>query len=174
MAADRTLLTDEQLRTTIIEFLSAVNAHDVERILPFFTDDVVWEGSGFPAPVAGRVAVVEALREWFSAFPDLHFPLEDVEVFRSVDGDHALAFWTSVMTMEGPFAGFAPTGRHAKGKGVCRYEFVDGRIARHSIVYDQMQVSQQLGLLPAEGSTGYRLFTGVQRLGTRLSRVRAR
>jgi steroid delta-isomerase-like uncharacterized protein len=172
MAAEIPVFTDSQLRTMIFEFLGAVNAHDVERALTFFTDDVVWEGSGIQADAVGRAAVVEVLREWFCAFPDLHFPLEDVEVFRSLDGDHALAYWTSVMTMEGPFAGFAPTGRHAKVKGVCRYELVGGRIARHTMIYDQLQVSQQLGLLPAPASRSYRLLAGAQRLTARAARRR--
>jgi steroid delta-isomerase-like uncharacterized protein len=168
MAAEATTLTDDQLRTTILEFLGAMNAHDVERILPFFTDDVIWEGSGTDAPVVGRAAVVEVLRAWFVAFPDLHFPLEDVEIFRTLDGGHALAYWSSVMTMRGPFAGFAPTGRHVKAKGVCRYELRDGAISRHTMIYDQMRISQELGLVPAEGTNSYRMLAGMQRLGERL------
>jgi steroid delta-isomerase-like uncharacterized protein len=174
MAAETTGLTDSQLRTIIFEFLAAVNAHDVERALTYFTDDVVWEGSGISAPATGRAEVVEVLREWFVAFPDLHFPLEDVEVFRSLDGDHALTYWTSVMTMDGPFGDFAPTGGHAKGKGVCRYELVDGRIARHTVIYDQMQLAQLLGILPAEESASYRMLARMQRLRARVARRRAR
>jgi steroid delta-isomerase-like uncharacterized protein len=173
MAAEATTLTDDQLRTMILEFLTAMNAHDLERILTFFTDDVTWEGSGTDVPAVGRAAVVEVLRGWFVAFPDLHFPLEDVEVFRSLDGDHALAYWTSVMTMRGPFAGFAPTGRHVKAKGVCRYELREGGISRHTMIYDQMRISQELGLLPAEGTSSYRLLAGMQRLGKRLRRTPA-
>jgi steroid delta-isomerase-like uncharacterized protein len=172
MAAEATTLTDDQLRTMILEFLTAMNAHDLERILTFFTDDVTWEGSGTDVPAVGRAAVVEVLRGWFVAFPDLHFPLEDVEVFRSLDGDHALAYWTSVMTMRGPFAGFAPTGRHVKVKGVCRYELRDGGISRHTMIHDQMRIAQGLGLIPAEGTSGYRLLTCMQRLGRRLRQRR--
>jgi steroid delta-isomerase-like uncharacterized protein len=172
MAPEIRTFTDDQLRTTILEFLGAMNAHDVERALTFFTDDVVWEGSGVHAPAVGRAAVVEVLREWFSAFPDLHFPMEDVEIFRSLDGDRALVYWTSVGTMLGPYGDLAPTGRHSKVKGMCRYELREGGIARHTVLYDQLLLSQQLGLLPADGSVGYRALAGMQRLGRRLAQRR--
>lgn len=168
--AETRAMTTTQLRTTILEFLSAVNARDVERTLGFFTDDAVWEGTGLATPAVGHEAIATVLNDWFRGFPDLHFPLEDVEVYRAVDGDRALAYWTNVMTMEGPFGGFAATGRTAKGKGMCRYEFLDGKIAEHIIIFDEMDVSRQLGLLPADDSVGFRLLAGLQHLTTPIAR----
>jgi hypothetical protein len=48
----------------------------------------------------------------------------------------------------------------------------DGGIARHTLIYDQLLLSQQLGLLPAEGSAGYRALAGMQRFGRRLAQRR--
>ena len=168
--AETRALTIKQLRTTILEFLGAVNAHDAQRALELFTEDAVWEGTGMATPAVGHVAIAEVLNEWFHGFPDLHFPLEDVEVYRAVDGDRALAYWTNIMTMDGPFGGFVATGRTAKGKGICRYEFRDGKIAKHLIIYDGMDLSRQLGLLPADDSMGSRVLAGVQHLTTPIAR----
>ena len=168
--AETTALTVKQLQTTILEFFGAVNAHDVERALEFFTEDAVWEGTGMATPAVGRPAIAKVLTDWFHGFPDLHFPLEDVEVYRAVDGDRAVAFWTNILTMDGPAGGFVATGRTAKSKGICRYEFRDGKIAKHLIIYDGMDVSRQLGLLPADDSMGSRVLAGVQHLTTPIAR----
>ena len=168
--AETRAMTTPQLRTTILEFLGAVNAHDVDRTLGFFTDDAVWEGTGLASPAVGHEAIAKVLNAWFRGFPDLHFPLEDVEVYRAVDGDRALTYWTNVMTMEGPFGGFAATGRTAKGRGMCRYEFRDGKIAEHLIIFDEMELSRQLGLLPPDDSVGFRLLAGLQHLTTPIAR----
>jgi len=168
--ADTTTMTDTQLRTTILEFLGAVNAHDVQRTLAFFTEDAVWEGTGAATPAVGHESIATLLQGLFGAFPDVHYPLEDVEIYRAVDGDRALAYWTNIMTMQGPFGGFAPTGRTAKGRGFCRYDFRDGKIAQHLIIFDEMELSRQLGLLPADDSVGFRLLAGLQHLTTPIAR----
>jgi steroid delta-isomerase-like uncharacterized protein len=168
--AETTTLTVKQLRTTILELFGAVNAHDLERAVGLFTEDAVWEGTGVAAPVVGNAAIAEVFGDWFRGFPDMHFPLEDVEIYRSVDGDRALASWTSMMTMDGPYGGFVATGRTAKSKGTCRYEFRDGRIAKHLIIFDEMDVSRQLGLLPADDSMGSRVLAGLQHLTTPIAR----
>jgi steroid delta-isomerase-like uncharacterized protein len=168
--ADTKALTSTQLRTTILAFLGAVNAHDVDRAVSFFTEDATWEGTGTTGPVVGRDAIRDQFRRWFDGFSDLHYPLEDVELYRAVGGDHAIAYWTGIMTMDGPYRGFAPTGRTAKVKGICRYEFREGKIARHTLVFDEMDVTRQLGLLPAEGSVGFRLLAGMQHLTTPIRR----
>jgi steroid delta-isomerase-like uncharacterized protein len=172
--ADTKALTSTQLRTTILDFLGAMNAHDLDRAIGFFTEDATWEGTGTPGPIVGRPAIRALLRRWIDGFSDLHYPLEDVEVYRAVGGDRALAYWTGIMTMDGPYRGFAPTGRTAKIKGICRYEFRDGKIARHTIVFDELEATRQLGLLPPEGSVGFRLLAGVQHLTTPIRRRLAR
>jgi steroid delta-isomerase-like uncharacterized protein len=163
-------LTDAKVRTTIMKFLGAVNAHDVAQALEFFTEDAIWEGAGGDPPLVGHAEIRELMQTWFRGFPDLHYPLEDIELFRAFEGGPVISYWTVIMTMDGPFAGFAPTGKRAKGKGTCRYEFRDDKIARHTVIFDQMDITRQLGILPTEDSLGYRMMTGMQRLATPVAR----
>jgi steroid delta-isomerase-like uncharacterized protein len=164
------VLTEAELRKTVLGLIGALNAHDVDEALTFFTEDATWEGSHTPQPIVGHDAIREVFRGWFMGFPDMHFPLEDVELYLETDGRHGIAYWTLIMTMDGPYAGFAPTGRQAKNKGMCRYEFRDGKIAHHVIIYDEMAVTQQLGLIPTEDSLGFRLMAGAQHLTSPISR----
>lgn len=156
--------THEQLKTTIHEFIVAINDHDLDAVMDHFTDDAVWEGPAMDDRYVGREAIRTMLEELFTAFPDIHYPLDDLEVHRQLDGESALSFWTLVMTMQGPWGGFAPTGRTARGRGVCRYEFADGRFRRHTVVYDERDLAEQLGLLPAEDSLAWRTVASTQRL----------
>lgn len=164
MAAPGKMPTKEELDTIIRGFVRAVNDHNLGHALEFLSDEVIWEGPAVDVKLVGRDAVGGWMAEMFEAFPDVHYPMDDFEVFRELDGNASLSFWTVVMTMKGTYAGFAPTGKRASTKGVCRYEFKDRAISRHTIVYDEMDVVQQLGLLPAGDSFGYRLLAGMQRL----------
>jgi steroid delta-isomerase-like uncharacterized protein len=168
------VLTEAELKETVLGLLGALNAHDVDAALTFFTEDATWEGSHTPKPVIGHDAIREIFRAWFTGFSDMHFPLEDVELYLETDGRHGIAYWTMIMTMDGPYAGFAPTGRTAKSKGMCRYEFRDGKIGHHVTIHDEMAVTQQLGLLPTEDSLRYRLMAGAQRLTSPITRRLAR
>src|SRR5262245_12713586 len=53
------------------EEIAAWNAHDVERALAVFPDNVVWQDVGSPQPFAGKDAIRQYLQGWFSAFPDI-------------------------------------------------------------------------------------------------------
>jgi ketosteroid isomerase-like protein len=77
--------TEEQARAFAQEWIAAWNAHDLDRILAHYADDVV-----FLSPVAqrrvgdGRVVGVAALRAYWSAAlqaaPDLRFVFDRVLV----------------------------------------------------------------------------------------------
>ncbi len=86
----------------------------------------------------------------FTTLPDYHLPLEEVDVFVSEDGRKAAARWRAVATMTGPMdpPGFAATGKTAYFPGACFYEFRDGLIGRHTILYDLMGLGERLGLMP--------------------------
>jgi steroid delta-isomerase-like uncharacterized protein len=158
----------QELRDTIMAFLAAMNAHDVEQALEFFTTDATWrEGS---TVAEGHAAIREVLESQWRSTSDMQLPLDDVEFFVSADGDNVATFWRATATMTGIFEGFAPTGRRAAFRGACHYRLVDGKIATHTVLYDQMDVARQFGLIPETGSRQYRMMTGMQRLAKRFRR----
>src|SRR5687767_5282684 len=58
-------------------FANAFNAHDVDRILSYMTDDCVFEASAGPnvdgEKFAGREAVKKAFEDVFKTYPDAHW-----------------------------------------------------------------------------------------------------
>jgi steroid delta-isomerase-like uncharacterized protein len=158
----------QELRETVMAFLAAMNEHDVDKALGFLTEDAVWlEGTRV---ATGHPAIRELLESLWQSTSDMHMPLDDVELFVSADGDDAATFWRATMTMTGPLEGFAPTGRRAEMRGACRYAIRDGKIARHTVVYDQLGLARELGIMPETDSVPYRMMAGAQRLTRRLTR----
>lgn len=166
-------ITIEQIRTRIESLFAAFNAHDVEALMANFTDDVVWEDPMEPAPLVGREAAERLVRAEFSALPDIHFPKEEVEIYRSLDGQHAASRWHMVATMTGRMdpPGFEPTGRTADVAGTCTYEFRDGLISRHTMHYDTMSFARKLGLMPASDSVAYKAMVGAQVVGKKVTGI---
>lgn len=169
-------MTIEDLRTRLDAWFQAFNDHDPEAILQMCTDDVVWEDPSLPAPLVGLEAVADHLASQFTAFPDLHFPKEEIEIYRSLDGKRAAASWHMVATMKGRLdpPGYEPTGMTGDVTGVCRYDFAEGGlIARHQTIYDTTTLGRRLGLMPSSDSVPYRMLVGLQQadqLGRKLIR----
>jgi steroid delta-isomerase-like uncharacterized protein len=166
------VLDASAMRAHVESLLDAFNAHDVDAVAAHFTDDVVWIDSAYAKPLTGIDEAKRAVRAQFTAFPDLHFPKEERDFYVTPEGTKAAVRWHMVATMKGTMdpPGFAPTGKTMDLGGACFYEFRGGKIARHTIIADYMDASQQLGLLPDDDSFGMRLAVRLQRFGARLRR----
>jgi steroid delta-isomerase-like uncharacterized protein len=166
----------EDMRTRLDAWFQAFNEHDPETILAMCTEDVVWEDPSLPAPLVGWDAVADHLCNQFTAFPDLHFPKEEIEIYRSLDGKRAAAGWHMVVTMTGRLdpPGYEPTEMTGDVTGMGRFEFAEGGlITRYQTVYDTMSLAQRLGLMPTSASLPFRVLIGLQQadqLGRKLIR----
>lgn len=158
-------MTVDDIRTRVESFLQAYNDHDVDAIVSQCTEDVVWEDPSLSEPLMGREPAAAMLRAMLTAFPDLHFPRDEIEIYRSLSGRRAASRWHMVATMTGRLdpPGWEPTGRGVEVSGMCAYEFRDGLIARHTVLYDQMSMSRQLGLMPGPDSVPVKAMVGLQR-----------
>jgi steroid delta-isomerase-like uncharacterized protein len=158
----------QALRDTIIAFMAAMNDQDVDRTLGYFTEDATWRQG--PDVAEGHAAIRDLLESLWRSTSDMQIPLDDVEFFVSADGENVATFWRATATMTGPFEGFAPTGQRAKFRGACHYRMEAGKVATHTVIYDEMDVARQFGLMPETDSRQYRMMAGVQRFAKRLSR----
>jgi hypothetical protein len=158
-------MTIDDIRTRLDAFFQTMNEHDPEALLGMCTEDVVWDEPGMPAPLVGWEPVADLLANELTAFPDLHFPKEEIEIYRSLDGKKAVARWHMVATMSGRLdpPGYEPTGRTGDVTGMTRFEFAEGgRIAHVEVVYDTMSFERRLGLLPGADSLQFKALVGLQ------------
>jgi predicted ester cyclase len=97
-----------------------------------------------PRGPAGMRATVTMLR---TAFPDLHFTLEELVA----EGDLVMVRTTMRGTQRGPFMGIALTNRPVEQAQIHIVRFADGKAVEHRAVRDDLGMLQQLGVLPARG-----------------------
>jgi len=102
------------------QFLNAWNAHDVDRIVSFFSDDCTFHASIGPelmgATYVGRGEVRRGVAAFLERFPDGRF--EDVSGF--VAGDRGASEWTFVTA--------GPDGTEVSVRGCDLFEFEGDRI----------------------------------------------
>ena len=135
------------------EEIAAWNAHDVERALAVFPDDVMWHDTGSPQAM-NKDGIRQYLQGWFSAFPDIKLTVTN----RVISEDQVAAELEFVATNSGPLqmAPGAPaipaTGRAVHGKGTYFVRFQDGKPVEVRSYPDAAGMMMQLGLMPMPGS----------------------
>jgi ketosteroid isomerase-like protein len=88
----------------------AANRHDLDALMSFYASDAVLEGRAAGATFAGRAAIRSFLEDWFGAYEDLEFKLEDVR-----DLGNGVVF--AVVVQEGVPAGSAGHGHFRQREG---------------------------------------------------------
>ena len=134
----------DQLRT--IECWAAFwSAHDMEHLLPLFTESVLYED--VTLGVANRgIAELRAFGErFFSAFPDVTFELRS----SFVNGTGGGAEWVMRGTHKGDLPGLPTTSKRMEIRGASIFEFSGNKIRRCSDYWDMATLLNQLGLAPA-------------------------
>jgi steroid delta-isomerase-like uncharacterized protein len=122
----------------------AWNAHDVAAALKTVDEHHVWESDTLPAPVVGREAYSQAMQMYITAFPDLHFTVD--QIFAS--GDIVVSRYTATGTHRAALMSIPATNRHAEVHGCTIAEFRDGKALRTWGYWDTGYLLRQLGVMP--------------------------
>jgi steroid delta-isomerase-like uncharacterized protein len=149
----------EQLRLLTGPWVTAWNAHDLDALETLVTEDVTWEDPAMRGhTVQGRAEFRAFAGTFFRAFPDVR--VEGVGApYLALDGSgialrsRMSGTFTGELTLwqkggDSEAAVIPPTGRRFDIRGVDLYEFREGLVSSWTIVYDLVDFSQQIGLLP--------------------------
>ena len=134
------------------EEIAAWNAHDVERAVAIFSDDVVWHDTSSPQAM-NKDGIRQYLQGWFSAFPDIKLTVKN----RVVTEDQVASELEFVGTNSGdlqlaPGAAIPATGKTVHGRGTYFVRFRDGKPVEVHSYPDLAGMMMQLGLMPMPGS----------------------
>ena len=138
------------------------------------TDDVRYEDPSAPAAVVhGRAQVEQYVRAAFAGIPDLH--LEKLEEWVTPCGGVIASWFRFSGTFRAPLTtpGLpppAPTGRRIGLFGMDRSEIREGKLARHQIFWDMVELGREVGAFPARGSKAEKLSRRLQHLAARRMR----
>jgi ketosteroid isomerase-like protein len=104
--------------------LEAVNRRDLDAVASSFAEDATFDGRGVGGPFEGRAAIRGMLDEWFAAYEELEFGLEEPR-----DLGNGVVF--AVVVQNGRPAG--STG-HVRQREGWVFVWVGGLIARLTIL----------------------------------------
>lgn len=131
----------------------AFNAHDIDAFAGTLADDVTYRAPGGISG-AGREACAQFFAGWLEGFPDAHVEVHSVYI----TGDVALEEGTFTGTHDGvlrtPAGDIPPTGRHVTAEFIEVHRFRDGKSIYSNLMYDQLELLNQLGLMPAPAASG--------------------
>ena len=106
------------------------------------TDNIGHGGGG--EETRGIRSLKRDLTEWFNAFPDLHFTINDM----IVEGDQIAIRYTWTGTHKGKIKGIPPTNKKVTMWEVEIDRIAGGKFAEIWARYDTLGLMQQLGLAP--------------------------
>ncbi|HEU4679026.1 MAG TPA: ester cyclase [Terrimicrobiaceae bacterium] len=120
-----------------------LNQGNIEAAKDFIWEDMV-EQVPFPGQGPGLAGLQDVLRAMRTAFPDLHWSIEE----QIVEADKVVTRfeWTGIHRAE--FLGVPATGRAVRVWGIVIDHLVAGRIKESRILMDTLGLMMQLGVIP--------------------------
>jgi ketosteroid isomerase-like protein len=129
------------------------NAHDLDGFAAVLADDVTFAMPGGMRG-QGKPACVESYGGWLSAFPDGHVEVHDVHFVGEVAVEEGTFSGTHNGVLHTPAGDVPPTGRAMSLDYVQVLRFRDGKHVSFSLMFDRLEMLEQLGLVPAAAQAG--------------------
>ena len=131
------------IRQFMQEYFAAWTESVPEKILAYYSDDVVISLLGVPAVLEGKAAVRDGFVVPFAGgFPG------NVHQMRNMvhEGEYVVIEWMFVAVHTGNFAGIPATGRTVNLPGCSVYTVKGGKITRGVLYYNDPTLLEQLGI----------------------------
>ena len=142
--------------TTVVTMSTEVNKASMRRFyeeafnkknraaIDEFIDPTQVDHAAPPGTPGGLEGAKHTVTMYLTAFPDLHFTVEDL----IAEGDKVVARLTGRGTQQGEFMGIPPTGKHTTVKAIDINRIVGGKSIEHWLEMDTLGLMQQLGVVP--------------------------
>ena len=116
------------------------NRGDMAAVDELVAPDFVGYGPG-KRVTRGREDLKQVVTHMRTAFPDLHFTVED----EIAEGDKVVTRWTGVGKHQGEWRGIAPTGKYVTFTGLAIRRIARGKIVERWVNTDVQGLIAQLG-----------------------------
>jgi predicted ester cyclase len=124
------------------------NAHDIDGFREVLADDVIFQAPGGMRG-EGKAACAGFFGGWFTAFPDAHVEVHNVRFFDDVAVEEGTFTGTHQGILQTPAGDIPPTGRSVAIDYIQVLRFRDGKHVSFNLVFDRLQMLEQLELIPA-------------------------
>jgi hypothetical protein len=133
------------IQETFDKSTTAFNAHDIDAFADVIADDAVFRAPGGMSG-AGKQACTQFFEGWLTAFPDARVAVRDLYICGDVAVEAGTFTGTNDGILHNPAGDIPPTGRQVAVDYVQTIQFADGKQAAFDLMYDRLQLLEQLGL----------------------------
>jgi predicted ester cyclase len=130
----------------------AFNAHDIDGFAQVLADDVSFQAPG-GLRGEGKTACAEFYGTWFSAFPDARVAVDAVHFIGDIAVEEGTFTGTHQGVLPSPTGDIPPTGRTVAVAYVQVLRFRAGKHSSFNLMFDRLQMLEQLGLIPEAAAT---------------------
>jgi steroid delta-isomerase-like uncharacterized protein len=133
---------------TIRKSLADFSAGRWDSVRKSLADDLVYEELATQTSCRRADEVVNALKRWKRAFPDLEANV--LGGFESGDRVVAEVEWQGTQSgpLEGPFGTIQPSNKRGKTRGAIVATVKNGKIVQEHVYFDMLGVLSQIGIAP--------------------------
>jgi steroid delta-isomerase-like uncharacterized protein len=125
----------------------AFNSHDLDAFAETMADDVVVSAPG-GVHIEGRAAAVHFYGAWIRAFPDARVEVSALHITNDVAVEEGVFHGTHDGVLHSPEGDLPPTGRAVSIDYIQVLRVHDGRTSGFTLVFDRLQMLEQLGVAP--------------------------
>ncbi len=136
----------EENKALARRYLDAIDRQDLAALDQVLSPDYRYHLPGSPEPL-DRERHRQFLTTFYAACPDLSHTVEDM----IAEGDRVATRATDRGTQRGELMGIPPTGKQFTITGINIVRVAGGRIVEEWVVFDQLGMLQQLGIMPSPG-----------------------
>jgi predicted ester cyclase len=124
------------------------NAHDLDGFAKVLADEVVFSAPG-GIRGSGKAACAAFFGSWLAAFPDGRVDVHAAHFIGDIAVEEGTFTGTQQGVLRGPMGDIPPTGRRVSVDYLQVLRFRDGKHVSFNLLFDQLTMLAQLGLLPA-------------------------
>jgi steroid delta-isomerase-like uncharacterized protein len=139
-------MTTETNKTLVRRWIEeGWNGHNTALIDTLYLPNVIQHDPSSPVPVTSSEALKQYVGGFLTAFPDMHFTIDDL----LAEGDKVFWRFTAQATQTGPLMGIPPSGKRSATTGMVLFRIAEDRIAEVWVNFDTLGMLQAIGVIPA-------------------------
>jgi steroid delta-isomerase-like uncharacterized protein len=140
-------MSAEESKATMHRYLGVFEQGNIDVLDELLAPDYINHTPATPDLPTGPEGVKGVVSMFRSAMPDLRVVVEDM----IAEGDKVATRYTLEGTHEGELFGVPPTGQRLSIKSFTAERVSEGKIREHWRVSDNLDMMQQLGVIPPPG-----------------------
>ena len=142
-------MSTEANKAVVRRYIEEWNKQNPAGVEELVAPNYVWHGpAGFGD--MDLAAMKQAMPAFFTAFPDLHWTVEDL----IAEGDKVVHRFTMRATHKGEIMGIPPSGKVVTVTGIYISRFAGGKFVEDWRAVDDLGLLQQLGAIPQMAQGG--------------------